>query len=78
MATLIPFIKNDFIKSDGKCNIKIRLSHDGKVRYLKTLYYTEPNLIGKDGRVKQRHPKYIELFAAFTIVLNDYNKSLEP
>jgi hypothetical protein len=41
MTTLIPFIKNDFIKSDGKCNIKIRLSHDRKMRYLKTPSYIE-------------------------------------
>lgn len=73
MATLKPCVKNDYVKSDGKCNIKIRLSHDGKVRSLKTPYYTDPNLLGKDGRVKQRHPNYIELNTALTILLNEYN-----
>ena len=73
MATLNPCVKNDFVKSDGKCNIKIRLSHDGKVRYLKTPYYTDANLLGKGGRVKQRHPNYIELNAALTMLMNEYN-----
>jgi hypothetical protein len=73
MATLKLCLKNDFVKSDGKCNIKIRFSHDRKVRYLKTPYYTEPNLLGRDGRIKPRHPNHIELNAALAELLNEYN-----
>ncbi|MCX6259234.1 MAG: Arm DNA-binding domain-containing protein [Bacteroidia bacterium] len=64
---------NDCVKSDGKCIINIRLSHDRKVRYLKTPYCIEPNLLVRDGRIKQRHPNYIELNAALTMLLNEYN-----
>lgn len=56
MATLKPCVKNDYVKCDGKCNIKIRLSHDRKVGYLKTPYCIEPSLLWKDGRIKRRHP----------------------
>jgi hypothetical protein len=73
MATLIPCVKNDFIKSDGKCNIKIRLSHDRKVRYLKTPYYVEPGMLGRNGKVKPKHPNYVQLNTALTKFLDEYN-----
>jgi hypothetical protein len=73
MATLIPCVKNDFIKSDSKCNIKIRLSHDRKVRYLKTTYYVEPGMLGRNGKVKPKHPNYIQLNTALTKFLEEYN-----
>jgi integrase len=72
MATLKTCVKNDFVKTDGKSNIKIRISHDGKVRYLKTPYYIESDLLGKDGRVKRRHPNYIEFNAALTKLITEY------
>jgi hypothetical protein len=56
MPTLKPCVKNDFVKDDGKSNIKIRLSHDGKVRNLKTPYDIETHFLGTDGRVIQKHP----------------------
>ncbi|HEX2968833.1 MAG TPA: phage integrase SAM-like domain-containing protein [Bacteroidales bacterium] len=73
MATLIPCVKNDFVKNDGKCNIKIRLSHDQKVRYLKTPYYIEPGMLGRNGKVKPKHANYIELNAALTKLIDEYN-----
>lgn len=69
----MPCVKNDFIKSGGKCNIKIRLSHDRKVRYLKTPCYIEPGTLGRNGKVKPKHPNYIELNTALTKLLDEYN-----
>lgn len=61
------------MKNDGKCNIIIRLSHDRKVRYLKTPYYIEPGMLGRNGKVKPKHPNYIELNTVLTKLLDAYN-----
>ena len=43
-------------KRDSKTNIKIRISHNGKVRYIKTCYDIEPKFFDNNsGRVKNKY-----------------------
>lgn len=43
--------------SDGKANIKIRITHAGESRYIRTEFYIEPkHFDNKAGRVKPSHP----------------------
>lgn len=52
MATLKAVIRTTHKLSDGKCNVKIRVTHNKKVRYIKTEYYVFPaNFSDKAGKV---------------------------
>lgn len=54
MARLKPVIRPSQENDDGKCNIKIRITHDKKVRYLRTDYYVrEDDFDMKGGSVKK-------------------------
>lgn len=57
MAKFKASIRNNEINSDGKANIKIRLFHNGKTRYIGTNYYIESKYFSvTKGRVKPSHP----------------------
>lgn len=56
MITFKAAIKAKEINKSGKCNIKIRISHARKVRYIPTKYYIEPIYFDNDkGTVIDKH-----------------------
>ena len=76
MASLKATVKNDFVKESGKANIKIRLSHGGKTRYISTKYDIEPKFMGRDGIVKSNYPGQLQLNSALHVLIVDYNAIL--
>ncbi|HUX56266.1 MAG TPA: site-specific integrase [Bacteroidales bacterium] len=77
MASLKPVLKNDFIKADGKVNIKIRISHDGKTRYIKTPWDIKPRFMNQDGTINNKYPGQSKLNMALYLLLTEYNGILE-
>ena len=77
MPTLKAVLKNDFVKADGKCNIKIRITHQGKVRYIATPWYCLPKDMSKDGRIKPSYPGYTTLNRAIYRLLIQYNSIID-
>lgn len=82
MANLKPVIKNDFVKSDGKANIKIRISHRGptgknEVRYISTPWSIEPKFMNENGTISGKYPGQLRLNMAINQILADYNGILE-
>jgi len=77
MATLKPFVKNDFIKTSGKANIKIRICHDKKTRFISTPYDIEPKFMSIDGLVKPSYPGHLKLNMALNKLMRQYNGILD-
>jgi len=77
MPTLKAVLKNDFVKADGKCNIKIRITHQGKVRYIATPWYCLPKDMSKDGRIKSSYLGYTTLNRAIYRLLIQYNSIID-
>jgi len=77
MANLKPVLKSDFVKADGKCNIKIRVSHDGKVRYISTPWDIEPEFWSEEGFVKNKYPGHLQLNKAINDLLIEMTAELE-
>jgi site-specific recombinase XerD len=62
MAVIKPIVRLSDVKLDGKCNIKIRVTHKGEVLYLSTNYYIEPiHFSNGAGKVKLSHANYQKL-----------------
>ena len=77
MASLKPVLKNYFVKESGKGTIFIRISHDGKTRYIKTPWEIEPRYMNKDGTINSKHPRQSKLNYAINLLLAEYNGILE-
>ena len=77
MPTIRAVVKNDFVKADGKCNIKIRITHQGKVRYLSTPWYCMPSDINRDGTIKPAYPGHTTLNKAIYKQLLQYSSIIE-
>ena len=77
MASLKPTLKNDFVKADGKGNIKIRISHDGKVRYISTPFNIESRYMNADGTINSKYPGQSKLNLSINLLLAEYNRILE-
>lgn len=57
MSKVSSTIRKKQIRKDGKTNIKIRIFHKGKTRYIGTKYYVKPKDFSiSDGKVKRSHP----------------------
>lgn len=82
MPSLKVVLKKDVVNTDGKANIKIRVSHHragdlkGKVRYLSTPYYIEPRYLGADGLVKTTWPGHVSLNGSLMLQLHEYNTTI--
>lgn len=82
MASLKPVLSN-FIKADGKCNIKIRISHHasgdpkGKTRYISTPWSIELRFMNIDGTINSKYPGQSKLNLAINLLLAEYNGILE-
>ena len=72
MAKLKAYIKPDHVNIDGKVNIKIRVSHQGKVRYIASPWHVTPRY-NKDGSVKSSVPASAKLDGALLLLLKEYN-----
>jgi integrase len=66
-------VRKDVIRSDNKANIKIRVSHNKKVRYIASPYYIEPRYMGSDGRIVSRYPGQSALNGALIKLEKEYN-----
>jgi integrase len=73
MPSLKPTVRKDVVNSDHKANIKIRVSHDKKVRYIKTPWYIEPKFMKADGSIKGSYPGQAKLTGALLLLLQQYN-----
>lgn len=57
MAKVSSTIRTSQVKRDGKCNIKIRIFHNGSTRYISTKFNVPLNQFSlSDGRVRKSHP----------------------
>jgi integrase len=72
-------VRKDVIRTDGKSNIKCRVSHrrsgdkKGKVRYIATPYYIKPGYLGTDGRIKSKYVGQANLNSALLALETEYN-----
>lgn len=73
MPSIKPVVKKGVVNADHKANIKIRISHGRKVRYLRTSYYIEPRHMGSDGLIRPGYPGQSNLNRALSALLLQYN-----
>lgn len=73
MPAIKPVVRKDVLNSDNKANIKIRVSHNRKVRYLSTPYYIDPKFMGPEGLIKSSYPGQAKLNSALLLLLQQYN-----
>ncbi len=77
MASLKPVIRAKQINVSGKTNIKIRVSHQGKTRYIATPWYIEPHFWDNaNGMPKPNYPNAKHLIIQLNQLLIDYEKRL--
>jgi integrase len=72
MPSIKPFIKNDFVKLTGKANIKIRVCHEGKTRFIATEWNIEPQYMKSDGTISSDYPNANKLNMSLNELLNEY------
>ncbi len=77
MASLKPVLKNYFVKESGKSTIFIRISHDGKTRYIKTPWEIESRFMNQDGTINGKYPGQAKLNLALYSLLSEYNGILD-
>jgi len=65
-------VRKDEVNSAGQANIKIRVSHRGKVRYIGTAHYIDPRYMGPDGIVKPLCPSQGTYNKAILALLKEY------
>lgn len=73
MASLKPMLR-DFAKSSGKSTIFIRISHDGKTRYIKTAWEVEEKYMNPNGTINTRHPDASQMNLNLNLLLAEYNE----
>ena len=73
MPSLKPVVRKNQVKIDGKSNIKIRISHNDKVRYIATPWYIEPKYMGDGGIVKNSYPSHSKLNTSLQLLISQYN-----
>ena len=73
MASLKPVVRENQIKLDHKCNIKIRVSHDRRVAYIKTPWDIEPKYMSRDGTISSKYPGQGKLNLSLNLLLARYN-----
>lgn len=73
MASLKPVIRLSQKKLDGKCNIKIRISHDRRVTYISTPWDIDPKFMNRDGTISNKYPGANKLNLNLNLVLAKFN-----
>ena len=77
MASIKPFIKNDFVKSDGRANIKIRVCHQGETRFISTDWNIDPKYMKADGTIDDSYPNANKLNMALNQLQNEYYEIID-
>ena len=77
MASLKPVVRISQTKLDRKCNIKIRVSHDRRVGYLRTPWDIDPDLMEKNGTISAKYPGANKLNLNLSLVLGKYYRIME-
>jgi integrase len=73
MINFKPTIRINEANKQGKCNIKIRLSYQGKTRYIKTKYSILPELFNNEtGKVKNKYPNFHFINLELSRIISDY------
>jgi integrase len=73
MPSIKPVVRKDVLNSDKKANIKIRVSHNRKVRYIATTHYIEPKYMGSDGRITAQYAGQANLNKALSALQLQYD-----
>jgi integrase len=72
MPSIKAVIRKDVLRSDNTANIKIRVSHQGKVRYIGTKWYIEPKYMDSDGTIKGTYSGQSKLNGAIAQLKKQY------
>ena len=72
---ITPAIKKTEVNKSGKCNIKIRISHNYGTRYIATDFYILPEFM-TDGNLSLKYPGYKYLQVELDSKVLEYQKSL--
>lgn len=76
MAKLKPVVLNGKSGIDGTTNIKIRLTHQGKSREIRTPHYINPVFMNPDGTISDKYFDSAKLNLNLNILLAKYNTTL--
>jgi len=75
MATFNARIRDGYVKLDGKTNIKIRVVHDRKTRFISTGLNIEPSSFDNvAGRVKKSHPLSADMNIELQVLELEYSR----
>jgi integrase len=72
MPSIKAVVRKDVLRSDNTANIKIRVSHQGKVRYIGTKWYIEPKYMDSDGTIKGTYSGQSKLNGAIAQLKKQY------
>lgn len=75
MASLKPMLRNE--KETGKSTIFIRISHDGKTRYIKTSWEIETKYMNPNGTINTRHPDSSQMNLNLNLLTAEYNSVIQ-
>lgn len=73
MPSIKAVVRKDVLRTDNTANIKIRVSHLGKVRYIGTKWYIEPKYMSSDGQIKSSYAGQSQLNGALLQLKQQYN-----
>jgi integrase len=73
MPSIKAVTRKDVLRSDNTANIKIRVSHAGKVRYIGTKWYIDPKYMNSDGLIKNTYAGQSQLNGAILQLMQQYN-----
>lgn len=73
MPSIKAVVRKDVLRSDNTSNIKIRVSHQGKVRYIGTKWYIDPKYMNSDGMIKASYAGQSQLNGAILQLKQQYN-----
>lgn len=61
---------------DGKANIKLRISHRGRVAHIGTQWYIDPKYMGSDGWITSKYDGEVALNGSLIAEMKGYNDTL--
>lgn len=70
-------VVREHVGIDGKSNIKIRISHNKKTRYIRTSWYIEPKYMGRSGQILSTYPGHSSLNRFISGKIMEYNGIIE-
>lgn len=76
MPNLKFVVRKDVVNADGKANIKLRISHRGKVAHIGTQWYIDPKYMGSDGWITSRYEGEVALNGSLIAEMKGYNDAI--